>query len=298
MKKYRKLGRIGAGGMLLSAILPITIYKDIIETTYSLGYESDFVIVPFIGALCNLIFINNPKHRKRYFLFMGLLSLSALFVALNEFYFVQAMNLSSASSDLLSLEINFGLGFYVALIGAILTGVVSFALIFKKEGDKAVSSYSEVSKEKKQSSRNFRILTLISIIISIYGLCWFCSPKETTGTPEDNFRSYVIDPIPNSVQNIEMIEDPPWILPDSIYCFRFNIIPDDLNPIIMLNDLEWVGEVTGLRVYAIFAEAWVEEEENTVFDRYRYLDEDSLQFSIDFYFDEKNNKAIFCYWYL
>ena len=90
----------------------------------------------------------------------------------------------------------------------------------------------------QQDTRVRKPLLLIAIIILFLGLCWICTPMQIKGTPRDDFKAFVIDPIPDSVENIEVRGNDIIIHPDRTYCFRFNILPKDMNTIITVNQLK------------------------------------------------------------
>ncbi|MEN8242101.1 MAG: hypothetical protein ABFS17_09285 [Chloroflexota bacterium] len=137
---------------------------------------------------------------------------------------------------------------------------------------------------------------LIAIMI-ILGLCWLGIPMQLRGTPQDDFKAFVYDPIPDSVQNIEVIDNDLIVLPDRTYCFRFNILPEDLNMIITVNQLKLIEEdVAGIQSYNVDIEDWEEEMSHTIFDYYRYSDSDERPQEIyQLWVDEFNNKVIYCY---
>jgi hypothetical protein len=98
---------------------------------------------------------------------------------------------------------------------------------------------------------------------------------QIKGTPRDDFEAFVIYPIPDSVQNIEVKDNDLIVIPDRTYCFRFNILPEDLNTIITTFQLELIEEdVTGIQGYTSDIEEWEEEETNTIFDYFQYRDSD------------------------
>ena len=146
-------------------------------------------------------------------------------------------------------------------------------------------------------SKFLKKLTIPAILIVILGLCWFCTPMQIKGSPEDDFRAFVVDPIPDSVDNLEVKDNDMIILPDRTYCFRFNILPEDLDPIITADQLQLVKEdVTGFRNYNIDAEDWTAEEAETKFDYYEFRDPDERpQLIIELWLDKLNNKVIYCY---
>lgn len=142
-----------------------------------------------------------------------------------------------------------------------------------------------------------KTLKLTALVILFLGLCWICTPMQIKGTPRDDFKAFVIAPIPDSVQNIEVRDNDLIVIPDRTYCFRFNILPEDLYTIISVNQLELIEEnVTGIRSYMVDIEDWEEEMAHTIFDYYQYKDADQRpQHIFELWFDELNNEAIYCY---
>lgn len=148
-----------------------------------------------------------------------------------------------------------------------------------------------------QGAQSHKTLKLITLIILILILCWMCTPMQIRGTPRDDFRAFVINPIPDSVENIEVRDNDIIIHPDRTYCFRFNILPEDLNTIITVNQLELIKpDVTGFQTYAIDAQDWEKEEAHTRFDYYEFREPDDIpQLIFELWVDGVNDKVIYCY---
>ena len=79
------------------------------------------------------------------------------------------------------------------------------------------------------------ILPLVSLI-----LCWSATkfPPQIFGNNEDHFRGHVINPIPDSVENLQVDFDDLIIHPDVTYYFRFTINSADLEKIISYRSLK------------------------------------------------------------
>lgn len=70
-----------------------------------------------------------------------------------------------------------------------------------------------------------------------------------------------------------------------------------MNTIITTFQLELIEkDITGIQGYTSDIEEWEEEEADTIFDYYHYRDSDDRpQEILNLWFDELNNKAIYCY---
>jgi hypothetical protein len=66
-------------------------------------------------------------------------------------------------------------------------------------------------------------------------------PPQIFGTPEDHFRAFVMNPIPKSVNILNVEANDLIIHPDVIYSFRFSINREDLEKIIAYNSLQSSG---------------------------------------------------------
>jgi hypothetical protein len=63
-------------------------------------------------------------------------------------------------------------------------------------------------------------------------------PPQIFGTPEDHFRAFVMDPIPESVSILNVEVNDIIIHPDVTYSFRFSVNREDLEKIIAYNSLQ------------------------------------------------------------
>ena len=67
-------------------------------------------------------------------------------------------------------------------------------------------------------------------------------PPQIFGTTEDHFRVFVIDPIPDSIEILNVEVDDLIIHPDYEYAFRFTTNRNDLEAILEYNDLQPTSE--------------------------------------------------------
>jgi len=67
-------------------------------------------------------------------------------------------------------------------------------------------------------------------------------PPQIFGTTEDHYRTFVIDPIPDSVEILNVEVDDLIIHPDYEYAFRFTVNRNDLEEIITYNALQPTSE--------------------------------------------------------
>ena len=150
----------------------------------------------------------------------------------------------------------------------------------------------------KQLVTNRKIYIPI-ILLVLLGACWSCIPMQIKGTPQDDFRAFVIDPIPDSVENLEVADNDLIVIPDRTYCFRFNILPEDIETIIDVRQLELTEEdIMGIQTSLIDIDEWEAEAADTIFDYYEYEYRDSSDILQEFdqlWFDKLNNQAIYCY---
>jgi len=63
-------------------------------------------------------------------------------------------------------------------------------------------------------------------------------PPQIFGKSEDHFRAFVIDPIPNSVEILNVEFSDLIIHPDVAYYFRFSVNRSDVEKIIVYNSLQ------------------------------------------------------------
>jgi hypothetical protein len=63
-------------------------------------------------------------------------------------------------------------------------------------------------------------------------------PPQIFGTPEGHFRAFVMDPIPESVNILNVEVNDIIIHPDVTYSFRFSVNREDLEKIIAYNSLQ------------------------------------------------------------
>lgn len=115
---------------------------------------------------------------------------------------------------------------------------------------------------------------MVSLAITVFGCvlpvsmsmyCWSVTkfPPQIFGSNEDHFRGHVIDPIPGSVEILDVVFDDLIILPDVSYYFRFTVNKTDLRKIIDHHSLQpfdkdcsvpnppewWVDTTDNLEVY-------------------------------------------------
>jgi hypothetical protein len=83
------------------------------------------------------------------------------------------------------------------------------------------------------------LLVLISAPILVVSCCALTRfPPQIFGKNEDHFRAFVIDPIPESVEIINVEFDDIMIHPDIAYFFQFSVSRSDLEKIITSNSLQ------------------------------------------------------------
>ena len=96
-------------------------------------------------------------------------------------------------------------------------------------------------------------ITLVCCILPLALVMWGWSvtkiPSQIFGNNEDHFRGHVIDPIPESVELLDVEFDDIIIHPDVAYYFRFLVGRDDLEKIIAYRSLKSADECPVLYSY-------------------------------------------------
>jgi hypothetical protein len=103
----------------------------------------------------------------------------------------------------------------------------------------------ELSAKDNQSCRTMARKTAIVLLILVsapllLGLCCAITktPPQIFGKNEDHFRAFVIRPIPDSVEILDVEFSDLIIHPDVAYYFRFLVNRNDLEKIIAYNELQ------------------------------------------------------------
>jgi hypothetical protein len=105
------------------------------------------------------------------------------------------------------------------------------------------------TRRKTLSGKDLALSTVITLVFCILPLAWamWCwsvtkIPPQIFGNNEDHFRGHVIDPIPESVEILDVEFDDIIIHPDVAYYFRFTVSRDDLEKIIDYRSLKTADE--------------------------------------------------------
>jgi hypothetical protein len=98
------------------------------------------------------------------------------------------------------------------------------------------------------------VITIAICILPLASLIWCWRvikfPPQIFGNNEDHFRGHVINPIPDSVENLRVDFDDLIIHPDVTYYFRFTINRGDLEKIISYRSLKADDECSAGSSYA------------------------------------------------
>ena len=136
------------------------------------------------------------------------------------------------------------------------------------------------------------LLVFISTPLLIASCCALAKfPPQIFGKNEDHFRAFVIDPIPESVEILDVEFSDLIIHPDVAYFFRFSVNRDDLEKIIATNSLQATSDEC---FDPSPSPSWWKFPSPSDMEIYQYRSDGGLIISLCY--DTSNNIAFYAFW--